>query len=274
MSTTDARDAGVEPLPVLHHDGSRLDWLTAQYKATVALKQQVSTVVHELTDGPEIEALLKDGSAAYATEVRCPRTMLSRIVLSASHDQVDQVIEFKDTERNDDLFLIPGIIAKSNATLPTDGLHPLVRGGRPEVQIPAGWWLARGGEYRFTPLLVNLLRFVKDKDDKLRPGTMSVEEAILSGDPYFRVTLAAELYDHRREDRDVQIAALIAAFGHLPRSSMATGQDNEDCPLAETLRSRFESASPPVPDWDDPEFDPARAATSIENFWLNERDDE
>lgn len=271
MSTTDARDAGVEPLPVLHHDGSRLDWLTAQYKATVALKQQLSTVVHELTDGPEIEALLKDGSAAYATEVRCPRTMLSRIEHSASHNQV---IEFKDTERNDDLFLIPGIIAKSDATLPTDGLHPLVHGGRPEVRIPAGWWLARGGEYRFTPLLVNLLKFVKDKDGKLGPGTMSVEESDLSGNPYFRVTLAAELYDHRREDRDVQIAALIAAFGHLPRSSMAKDEPNDDCPLAEALRSRFESANPPVPDWDDPDFDPARAATSIENFWIDEQDDE
>ena len=142
------------------------------------------------------------------------------------------------------------------------------------MQIPAGWWLARGGEYRFTPLLVNLLRFVKDQDGKLRPGTMSVEEAIVSGDPYFRVTLAAELYDHRREDRDVQIAALVAAFGRLPRSSMAQGEENRDCPLAEALRSKFESVDPPVLDWDDPEFDPARAATSIENFWIDEPDDE
>ena len=118
MSTTDARDAGVEPLPVLHHDGSRLDWLTAQYKATVALKQQVSTVVHELTDGPDIEALLKDGSAAYATEVRCPRTMLSRIEHSASHNQV---IEFKDTERNDDLFLIPGSSPSVTRRCPRQG---------------------------------------------------------------------------------------------------------------------------------------------------------
>ena len=270
MTSTGIRDAGAEPLPVLQHDGSRLDWLTAQYKATVALKQQLSTVIHELTDSPEIEELLKEGSAAFATEVRCPRTMLSRIEFSASEHQI---VEFRDAERNDDLFLIPGIIAKRDAKLPTEGLHPLIRGGRLVVQIPAGWWLARGGEYRFTPLLVNLLRFVKDKDGKLRPGTMSVEEADLSGNPYFRVTLAAELYDHRREDRDVQIAALIAAFGHLPRSSMAKGEDNDDCPLAEALRSRFELSDPPL-DWDSDDFDPARAATSIENFWIYERDDE
>ena len=271
MSVTDSPGSRAEPLPVLHHDGSRLDWLTAQYKATVALKQQMSTVIHELANGPEIEALLAEGSAAYATEVRCPRTMLSRIEHSTSQNQI---IEFRDVERNDDLFLIPGIIARRNATLPAKGLHPLVHGGRLGVRIPAGWWLARGGEYRFTPLLVNLLRFVKDNDGRLAPGTMSVEEADLSGNPYFRVTLAADLYEHRREHRDVQIAALIAAFGQLPRSSMAKDQDNDDCPLAEALRSRFESADPPLPDWDSDDFDPARAATSIENFWIEQQDDE
>ena len=51
MTATDASAASAEPLPVLHHDGSRLDWLTAQYKATVALKQRASTVIHELIDG-------------------------------------------------------------------------------------------------------------------------------------------------------------------------------------------------------------------------------
>ena len=154
----------------------------------------------------------------------CPRTMFSRIEQSASHNQV---IELSNAERNDDLFLIPGIIATRDATLPTGGLHPLVHGGRPEVQIPVGWWLARGGEYRFTPLLVNLLKFVKDNDGKLAPGTMSVEEADLSGNPYFRVALAAELYDHRRAALPNPLTA--AAMQRLPR------YDEEK--IAESLQS-------------------------------------
>ena len=108
---------------------------------------------------------------------------------------------------------------------------------------------------------------------------MSVEEAELSGNPYFKVTLAAELYDHRREHRDIQIAALIAAFGQLPRSTMARGKDDEeedgvnaDCPLAQALRARLEDAD--LSDWDSEFFDPARAATSMERFWIDTGDDE
>lgn len=276
MSATDAFGTGPEPLPVLAHDGSRLDWIAAKYSATVALQRQASAVIHELRDAPEIEALLSKGDAVYATEIRCPRTMLSRVEHA---EGTSQLINWHEAERNDDLYLIPGIVAIRDTSITASGLHPLVQGDRTSVDIPAGWWLARGGEYQFTPLLVNLLRFVKDNDGELKPGTMSVEEAELSGNPYFKVTLAAELYDHRREDRDVQIAALIAAFGLLPRSTMARGRDGEDgenadCPLAQALRSRLEDVEPPLADWDSEFFDPARAATSMENFWIDTGDDE
>ena len=277
MSATDALGTSAEPLPVLVHDGSRLDWVTARYSATIALKRQASAVIHELREAPEIESLLSNGDAVYATEIRCPRTMLSRVEHA---DGSSQVVEWYEAERNDDLYLIPGIVAVRDTSVSASGLHSLVRGERASVDIPAGWWLARGGEYQFTPLLVSLLRFVKDGDDRLKPGTMSVEEADLSGNPYFKVTLAAELYDHRREDRDIQIAALIAAFGQLPRSTMARSKDGEDgqdgenadCPLAQALRSRLEEVD--LSDWDSEFFDPARAATSMENFWIDTGDDE
>jgi len=271
MSDIDALEDGVEPLPVLHHDGSRLDWLTAKYTPTVALKHQASAVIHKLSDAPEIEELLNTGDAAFATEIRCPRTMLSRVEPAVGNEQL---IDWHDNERNDDLYLIPGIIALSDTVLTASGLHPLVRGDRAHVEIPAGWWLARGGEYRFTPLFVSLLKFVKDNDERLKPGTMSAEEAGIAGNPQFRITLAADLYDHRRESRDVQVAALIAAFGLLPRSSMRNGESNADCPLADALRSRFEDADPPIDDWDNESFDPALAATTLENFWIDPGEDE
>ena len=271
MSDADALRNGVEPLPVLHHDGSRLDWLTAKYSSTVALKHQASAVIHTLSDAPEIEQLLYAGDAVFATEIRCPRTMLSRVEQAAGQEQR---IDWHDDERNDDLYLIPGIIAVSDTTLSASGLHPLVRGDRTQVEIPAGWWLARGGEYRFTPLFVSLLKFVKDNEERLKLGTMSVEEAGISGNPQFRITLAADLYDHRRESRDVQVAALIAAFGLLPRSSMRNGENNDDCPLADALRSKFEDADPPIDNWDSEFFDPALAATTLENFWIDPGEDQ
>lgn len=278
MSATDALGTSAEPLPVLVHDGSRLDWLTARYSATVALQRQASAIIHDLRDAPEIEALISNGDAVYAAEIRCPRTMLSRVEYAEGSSQL---IEWHEAERNDDLYLIPGIVAVRDTSVSASGLHSLIQGNRTSVDIPAGWWLARGGEYQFTPLLVSLLKFVKDRDNRLKPGTMSVEEIELSGNPHFKVTLAAELYDHRREERDIQIAALIAAFGLLPRSTMARGRDgdgedgvNADCPLAQALRAKLEDADPPLPDWDSESFDPARAATSMENFWIDTGDEE
>ena len=82
--------------------------------------------------------------------------------------------------------------------------------------------------------------------------------------PQFRVILAEDLYDNRRYDRDVQIAALMAAFGILPSSSMAPGNQNAESPVATMLRDRLLSAG--LPAWDDPSFDPARAATLLECF--------
>ena len=142
MPAMNAIRTSVEPLPVLLEDGSRWDWLTATYTATVGLNQQASAIIHELGNAPEVETLLHNGDAAYATEIRCPRTMLSRI--EHATDQ-RQLIEWQEAERNDDLFLIPGIVAVRETTLSAAGLHPLVRAGRSSVDIPAGWWLARRG---------------------------------------------------------------------------------------------------------------------------------
>ena len=271
MSATDALNVAAGPLPVLMHDGSRLDWLTATYTATVALKRKAGAVIHGLSEAPELETLLGNGSAVYATEIRCPRTMLSRV----EHTEIpEQSIVLDDAEHNDDLYLIPGIVAVRETALSASGLHPLIRGVSDEVVIPEGWWLARGGEYQFTPSLVNLLKFVRDSDGVLNPGTMSVEEAAIAGAPYFKVTLAAEMYDHRRDDRDIQIAALIAAFGQLPRSSMGKDGENGDCPLALALRATLEDIDPLLSDWDGEHFDSAKAATSMESFWIDAGEDD
>ena len=84
------------------------------------------------------------------------------------------------------------------------------------------------------------------------------------GKPFFRVTLARDLYDKRRTDRDIQIAGLIGACGMLPRSSLGTDGENATHPVALQLRARLEDAG--VQDWTSDDFDPARAATVLEAF--------
>lgn len=250
--------------PVLRQDGSRLDWTRASYEATVALRGTNSAVIHQLRHAPELENLIAQGAAAFATEIRCPRTMHSRVETAQGNEQTLQL----DGHRNDSLYISPGIVALRDDELSTAGLGPHLANGAATIAVREGWWLAQGGQFSFVPLLAGMLRFVRDADGELGEGRMTVEEAGGAMEPHFMVTLAAKLYDERRESRDVHIAALIAAFGLLPASSLASGGPNSGCPLDLALRARLDESS--VPDWDDAQmWDPALAATAIEPFWLD-----
>lgn len=261
VSDAAATAAALVPVPTMGHDATRIDWNEAVYDPVVALKDNAAAVVHQLKGAPGIAELIKSGAAQYATEIRCPRSMYARSDTTSSHEQLINWAD--DPLRTDDLFLIPGIVATEDTQMRTSGLHKFVYGQHKFVDVPAGWWLARGPEFRFTPLLANLLRFVKDKDGRLGPGMMSVEESQSGDNPCFDVVMHPDVFS-RCTDRDVQIAALVGAFSQLPKSTMAQGADNEQCQLAVALRAEFESNG--VADWDSDEFDAAKAATAMEGF--------
>lgn len=259
----------VERLPLLLEDGSRLDWAQARYEVEVLVRGSRAHVVHRLSHAAELEELIAEASAVWATELRCPRTLLSR----QEHSTVpEQVIDLEGDDVLGDTFLVPGLVATCELELSPTGLNPFVWPGDIDLGVPTGWWLARGDPRATTPLTASLIRLRRDRDGWLGSGQMAVEEQSDGGKPYFEVTLAGDLYDARREDRTVQIAALIAACSRLPKSSMATGGDNEDHPVATQLRARLETADL---DWDSEDFDGARAATVLEPFdvlLLDERD--
>ena len=252
-------------LPVLAADASRLDWTLARYAVKVDVKSGRAFVTHQLDDAPELDRLLREGAAEWVTELRCPRTLLSRPERSRGPEQV---VNLAAEDVVGDAFLIPGLVAVRNLEIRASGLDPLIWPPDTGVPIPAGWWLVRGDPQTTTPLTASLVRFRRDPDGRLAPGQMSVEEGSDGGKPFFRVTLAQDLYDRRRTDRDIQIAGLIGACGMLPRSSLGTNGgtegDNATHPVALQLRARLEDAG--VPDWTSDHFDPARAATVLEAF--------
>ena len=247
-------------LPVLMEDNSRLDWKWARYTVKVDVRQSRATIQHRLGNAPELETALTSGDAEWVTELRCPRTLLSRERRSQGSQQA---IDLTADDIVGDAFLIPGLVATRDFDLPTSGLTPSVWQTDESVRVPVGWWLARGDAQTTTSLSASLVKFRRDPDGLLAPGQMSVVEGSDGGRPCFSVTLAPNLY-HRRTDRDVQIAGLIAACGRMPRSTMRTGGDNESDPIAHQLRARFEEAG--IPDWTSEDFDPARAATVLEAF--------
>ncbi len=256
-------------LPVLLEDGSSLDWSEARYSVEVTLRRRGAAVNHRLADAAGLQALIDGGCAEWATEVRCPRTLLSRHTTDVSPQQD---VTWSEHEVAGDVYLVPGLVAVRDARLPDSlGLSGDIWPAAAEVVFPRGWWLAKGEVRSVKPLLVSLVRFALGPE--LGPGEMAVEEASDGPDPYFQVKLASDLHDGRLHDRDIQIAGLIAAFGRLPRSSLrADGGGHAESQVAGRLRAEFESRS--IPDWDDEEnFDPAHAATAWEPFRIEAESD-
>lgn len=249
------------PVPILDEDGRRLDWLTASYSADVRLTARQAVVTHSLNNAPQLDQLVRQGTAKWTVELRCPRTLLSVAYYS---EQRESTIALDDNHIKSEAFIIPGLVAIKPTQLDTCGLHPSRWEHGVPVSIPQGWWLVRGDVRRTNSLIASFIRFKRDPDGRLKDGQMSVEEDSDGLYPCFVITLAADLYNNRRYNRDIQIAGLIAACGLLPNSSLGLDRDNEDHPIAQELRNRLEMAG--VDPWDSPTFDPARAATAIEAF--------
>ena len=239
-----------------------MDWKHARYRTTVRVSTGGAEVSNELVDAPELEALVDQRQAAWAVEVRCPKTLYAQ-----THQRGTP--EFKllwdPLDVDGRLFLRPGLIATCNLSLPTTGLIDSIWEA-PALEVPTGWWLAQGRTCTSEGLAESLLRFVRDGDRKL--GTMSVAPDMGSGNLRFIVKLAPDLYDHRLKDRDVQIAGLIAAFSQLRQS---LPEDEPDNTVLDTVRARLEDAA--VPTWDEEDYDPALAATTIEAFTVTYDDD-
>ncbi|MXW41726.1 MAG: hypothetical protein F4138_00445 [Acidimicrobiia bacterium] len=250
--------------PVLLEGGSSLDWLEASYMAKVDIIGSQAMVVHQLDGAPQLDRLVESGEAQWITEFRCPRTLLSRETRSSERTQR---IVWNEEETIDQMFLVPGLVAVAELVLDPSGLNPFGWLSSISVEVPSGWWLARAQARRVKPLVASLVRFRRDTN--LECGRMAVNEVTEGGNPYFVVKMASDLYEKRKDCRDIQIAGLIGACARLPYSSMGRdtqGQDREhhDHALAQELRHRFEKAQ--VADWTSDQFDPAQAATLLEAF--------
>lgn len=245
------------PLPVLLEDRSRFDWRVASYEPGVQVEPTRATVIHRLRDAPTLERLVAQGSVAWATELRCPKTLLSRVEQSSD---VHQVVTWTGDLVDGDMYVIPGLLAVSDFRLApeADELTPIWRDA--PLDIVKGWWLARGSVRRTKTLGQSLLKF--HLDEKLGDGQMRIRRNQNDEDLHFHVHLADNIWQERTR-RHVQIAALIGAFGQL---GAALGEEDDEPRVAQEIRRRLEKNS--IATWRDGEsFDPAAAATAIEPFF-------
>lgn len=254
-------------LPVLLEDGSGMDWPDAAYRPGVRIRSGLARVTHRLDGAPALAELAEQGKAQWAAELRCPKTLLARVVTGAGRETV---VEWTDDEVDGRAYVQPGLLAIEPLRIPAGALDGLW--GADPLDVPAGWWLARGDVRRTEDLSRSLLEF--RLDESLAPGRMSVMDDSGSGELRFAVALAPDIFRAAQAgDRNLRVAALIGACGHFRRlfgsegardaRDAADGEGGDDG-LAAQLRGLL--AEQGVADWDSDQFDPAAAATAIEEF--------
>ena len=247
-------------LPMLVEDGSRLDWPEAAYLPDVRFRNGFARVTHRIHSAPELESLINEGSACWAVELRCPKTLLARIETSATHEME---VRWNATEVDGIVYLIPGMLATDNVHLRTENLNELWTGFGPVLDVPVGWWLARGNVYRASTLREALISF--DEDPDLPDGGMKITPDRSSGRIHFIVYVASDIRDAVEHDRSMQVAGLIGVCALFPK--VFTGEDAklEHISLINEIGALLDGAN--VPDWEAGDsYDPVRAATVIERF--------
>ncbi len=260
--------SALSPLPVLREDGSSLDWRDGSYEADMTIDDagRSATIVHRLRGCDTLSHLVDDGRAVWLTEVRCPRTLFNEAHTARQSPPVahpvTQRVSWPASQTVGNVYLVPSLVAAREFTLPHDGLLSAVWPEGGQTVVPAGWRLVQGLPALCRSLAVSLLQFVRNQD--LTPGRMRVEESTDGDSPRFMVHLADGLFQERRWDRDLQVAALIAVCARLPRSSLAAGGSNADHQLGELLRTHLRNRGVECADWNHPDWDAAEAATAME----------
>lgn len=262
------------PLPILLEDGSRYDWSEASYAPEVSVGRNSATVRHRLTGAPALHKLIEDGTAAWAVELRCPKTLMARVETSTSPND-PQVVSWSPDEVDDMVYIVPGLVALTPLSLGRSGLTSLWTDAG-ELRVPAGWWLAKGQACRSKTLTEALVTFRRNKD--MAKGTMEVSPDDSSGRLRFAVHMAPDVFKQARSDRTLQVAALVGVCGWFPRvfggaaaeswSESGTSDARDDNPLARELGDRLRQKRENVALWDDGNYDPALVATLLEPFHI------
>ena len=211
---------------------------------------------------------LDNGTAKWVVEMRCPATLHAAVVGAGAESTFE--FEWDIDAVTPDGYFIPGMVTTEAVELGGRGLHPIWRGH--PIVVPAGRWLVRGNARGSEQLGSSLIKLFSD--EKLANGRMTVEPFTGDGDLRFHVKMSPKMYELRRYDRDVQMAALIAAFGRIPGvvgrpGEEGEGSDESRYPVLERIERALEDAD--VADWTNlAEYDPAEAATAVEQFSVRE----
>ena len=139
-------------LPVLLEDGPRRDWPGAAYRPEVRIGTDFARIAHRIEGAPALDRLVGVGAARWAAELRCPGSLLARTELS---DAAGHEVAWRAGDTRGPMHVIPGLVAVRPLRL--DALAGSRSGAAPGLDVPAGWWLARGEPRRDGALLARTI---------------------------------------------------------------------------------------------------------------------
>ena len=124
-------------LPLVLEDGSRLDWPEGRYEPSVRVASDRASISHGLAGAPSLEWAIDEGIAKWAAEIRCPKTLLSRVELSS---EPTHTVRWRRDELDGVSWIVPGLLAVQEFEL--NGLRNSIRSGRarPCVSLLVGGW--------------------------------------------------------------------------------------------------------------------------------------
>ena len=243
------------PILDLRTGEPNLDWPSATYVAEASGGGGSWRIQHRLDGAEAIHDLINAGAAAWAAEVRCPRTLYSHLAQSSS--DLTRV-EFDDLQTREPVFVVPGVIALEDCNLSTVGTAAIWQRAGTHVPVDRGTWLVRGRAQK-ADVTSSLLLFVADGtlDDhelRIRPYTDQ------DGNTRLRIRMPSKQLPRTREEAFIA-QAWQAAMAYLP--SCDAFRIEEDGEPGGVYGRELATKLGHIPLWNDRDWDPLMAATAL-----------
>ena len=210
---------------------------------------------HDLKNAEGIQDLITAGSAKFAAEARCPRTLFSYLSLS---QEPAMELDFDVSMTRAPVFVVPGVIATADCELPTRDASVIWRKVGTTVAAKQGTWLVRGRAVKEdlsnSLLLIEIVEWLDDHEMSISPYPDQ------DGNTRLRISIPA-VQEPRLADEAFIAQAWQAAMAYLAGCDAFNYESDSDANniYATELQAKLSGLAL----WLEPSWDPLRAATRL-----------
>ena len=261
---------------------SSLDYVQGTYETENSDESNNSTTVrHRLIGDNLVRRLVLGGQAQFAVEVAEPHSAFRSIQIAieqrASHTA--QVVEWSKSTCGTPVSIRPLVVFDPDGNLQLrldsekDGVHSVWHGQRVEIQSGA---ILAHDDFFFPASGLSIVRLAIDEQNQIPEGTFTVETSEMEGF-VFKVRMHKKLFEDMQnpgaaiDHRDsILTGALIAGLSKIKHDYTREDSEFGDWSQFQNLRILEKLLREKgIPTWEDDQFDPAYAATSLKPTVFN-----